>query len=90
MVKVGWAICFIPQDQDMSARLDTETVICLNKNKKQTEFNTMYCYFESQVSYQTIKICHVIFQTLTLHFCTYPSLVVLWFSEPQNEPTGAF
>lgn len=80
----GWAM-FHLSGSGQSARLDTETIIWLNekKNKTTKQINIVCCYFESQVSYQTIKICHLIFQTqLTLHFCTYPSVVVLWFSEP--------
>lgn len=91
MMKAAWAMFHLSGSGYVSQTRHRDNNLSQQKKNKPNRFNIMYCYFESQVSYQTIRICHLIFQTqLTLHFCTYPSVVVLWLSEPQNEPTGAF
>lgn len=63
-----------------------------NLGQKKNRCSITYCYFESQFSYQAIKICYLTsFKThVTLHFYTYTSVVILWFNVPQTESTGTF
>jgi len=65
-------VCVVSQHQGISAKLDTDNNLAHQKNR----FGIVFCYFESQVSYQ---ITQIFYFTSLKHILFYISVPIsLW------------